>query len=122
MKKILIVDDSTTLRQQLKADLEGAGYKVVEAEDGALGLAALKSNSDVDLILCDVNMPNMDGLTMCDKVRKEAAFATKPIFMLTTESTPEMKVKGKVLGVKVWIVKPYEKASLLGVIDKVIGR
>lgn len=119
MAKVLIVDDSETLRVQLRKDLEGAGHQVIEGSDGVDGLNKLKEVGKVDLILCDVNMPNMDGLTMCSKVSQDPNFKGTPIFMLTTEANPEMKAKAKDFGVRAWITKPYVAAKLVSAIDKI---
>ncbi len=121
MAKILVVDDSETLRSQLKKALEDGGHQVVEGFDGQDGLEDLEKNPDVKLILCDVNMPRMDGLTMIRKVREKDAFKTLPVFMLTTESSPEMKAQGKESGVMAWVVKPFVAEKLLGAISKVVS-
>ncbi|MBY0472261.1 response regulator [bacterium] len=120
--KILVVDDSETLRVQLKQDLEKGGFQVVEGVDGVNGIEVLEKNKDVALIVCDVNMPNMDGLTMCSKVHQTAEFKAIPIFMLTTESGPEMKAKGKEAGVIAWITKPYVAEKMLAAIGKVLKK
>ncbi len=122
MGKILVVDDSETVRVQLKKDLEGAGHQVIEAADGVLGLQALKENTDTQLILCDVNMPNMDGLTMCLTVRQENLGNGVNIFMLTTENNPDMKTKGKEAGVRAWITKPYIAEKLLTAVNAVLKK
>jgi len=121
MAKILIVDDSETLRSQLRKALEEAGHEVVEGYDGVNGLETLNSNPDVELILCDVNMPEMDGLTMLGKVSENDSFNKIPIFMLTTESNADMKEKGKAVGVKAWVTKPFVPEKLLGAVKKVLG-
>ena len=121
MKKILVVDDSETLRNQIKGVLEKSGYSVVEGEDGLTGLARLKENSDVSLILCDVNMPNMNGLSMIEEVHKLPDYNKIPIFMLTTEANSEIKKKAKESGVIAWIVKPFVEATMLAAIKKVLG-
>ena len=121
MAKILIVDDSETLRSQLRKALEEAGPEVVEGYDGVNGLETLNSNPDVQLILCDVNMPEMDGLTMLGKVAENDSFNKIPIFMLTTESNADMKEKGKAVGVKAWVTKPFVPEKLLGAVKKVLG-
>jgi two-component system chemotaxis response regulator CheY len=119
MAKVIVVDDSETLRFQLKKDLEGAGHNVVEAVDGADGLSKIQANPDVQLILCDVNMPNMDGLTMCSKVHQLESFKEVPIFMLTTEASAEMKARAKESGVRAWITKPYVADKLLQAVGKI---
>jgi two-component system chemotaxis response regulator CheY len=98
MAKILVVDDSETLRSQLKSILEEQSHTIIEAENGLIGLKAIESDPSIELILCDVNMPEMDGLTMCERIFKSETLAKPPIFMLTTESSMEMKEKGK----KIW--------------------
>ena len=94
-RKILIVDDSDTLRIQLKKALEEAGHIVVEGKDGRDGLIKAQENIDTQLIICDYNMPEMDGITMCRKIREITALKSIPIFMLTTETSPELKTLGK---------------------------
>lgn len=120
MAKILLVDDSETIRAQLKKDLSDGGHDVVEAADGLEGIDQLKSNGDVQLVFCDVNMPNMDGLTMCEKVASES-LSSAVILMLTTESNPEMKERGKNAGVRAWITKPYNKDKVLEAVKKLVG-
>lgn len=122
MAKILVVDDSETLRSQVCKELKGASHEVVEAIHGVNGLEMLNTNPDVQLILCDVNMPEMDGLTMISKVHLDDRFNKIPIFMLTTESSAEMKVQGKENGVIAWVTKPFVAAKLLAAIDKVLSR
>ncbi len=122
MSKILLVDDSETLRSQLKRLVESNGYSVLEAADGKQGLDVLSKNSDVSLIVCDVNMPIMDGITMCMKVSEDPKLNTIPIFMLTTESNIEMKEKGKKAGVKAWITKPFEDVKIVAAIGKILGK
>lgn len=118
IKTILIVDDSETLRTQLRKDLESGGHKVIEAEDGFDGLNKIGENPSLGLIICDVNMPKMDGLTMCEKL-KELKTYSGPIIMMTTESSAEMKARGKAAGVLAWITKPYHAEKLLSVIGKI---
>lgn len=119
--KILIVDDSETLRVQLKKDLEAGGFTVVEGFDGVNGLETLSQNKDVKLVICDVNMPRMDGLTMMEKMASDPETAKIPKLMMTTESSPEMKSRGKAAGVMAWITKPYQADKLLMVLKKVVG-
>lgn len=121
MAKILIVDDSETLRSQLRSTLESAGHEVVEGMDGMNGLETYNQNPDVQLIICDVNMPNMDGLTMCERLTSVLPAQKKiPVFMLTTESNADMKARGKAAGVMAWITKPYAADKLLEVVKKVL--
>jgi two-component system, chemotaxis family, chemotaxis protein CheY len=124
MAKIMIVDDSETLRTQLRKILHEAGHDTVEAENGVEGLEQFTATKDLQLILCDVNMPEMDGLTMCEKLFNDAEYNDRkvPIFMLTTESSAEMKVRGKAVGVLAWVTKPFVEAKLLGAVTKVLAR
>jgi two-component system chemotaxis response regulator CheY len=118
--KILVVDDSQTVRLKLRKDLAEAGHEVVEGKDGADGLLKFKENPGIQLVLCDVNMPNMDGLTMCDFILKEPGQKNLPIIMLTTEANSEMKETAKSIGVKAWIVKPYDTYKLLNAVNSLL--
>ena len=118
-KKILIVDDSTMVRQMVSFTLREAGFEVEEAENGQAGLDKI-GTCVVDLIVTDLNMPVMDGITFIGHARALASTKFIPILMLTTESQPEMKQKGKAAGATGWIVKPFDPPKLLGVIAKVL--
>ena len=118
MKKILTVDDSASMRQMIAFTLERAGYNVVQAEDGVDGLA--KMSGDIDLVLTDLNMPNMNGLELTRQIRANAGYKFTPIVLLTTESQVEKKAEGKAAGATGWIVKPFEPEKLLAVVSKVI--
>lgn len=120
MANILVVDDSDTVRVQLKKDLQSKGHVVVEAIDGVDGISKLQASEGIQLIIADVNMPNMDGLEMCTKIREDSKYRPIKIFMLTTEASALMKLKGVDAGVTAWIVKPYVAAKLLAAIDKVL--
>ncbi len=119
LSKIIVIDDSETIRGQLRKDLEPAGFTVVEAVDGLDGLNVVKDNSDAKLIVCDVNMPKMDGVTLIQKLTSEIANKI-PILMLTTESNDDMRAKGKANGVVAWVVKPYNPDKLVPAIKKII--
>jgi two-component system chemotaxis response regulator CheY len=119
-KTVLTVDDSASIRQMVAFTLRGAGYQVVEAEDGQDGLEKAKSVS-VNLVLTDQNMPKMDGLTLVKNLRGMPQHAATPILMLTTESSDAMKAKGKAAGATGWLVKPFDPARLLDVVRRVIG-
>jgi len=122
MAKILIVDDSTMLRDMLNYALTEGGYTdVTEAVDGVDGLAKAK-DADFDLIITDVNMPNMDGLTLVNSLRKISKYSKKPILVLTTERSDEMKTKGKAAGATGWIVKPFVPDQLLKAVNIVLSR
>lgn len=113
MAKILVVDDSSTVRDEVAGFLKRNGLDVATAVDGKDGLSKVKSDSGIKLIVCDVNMPNMDGLTMAEKIRDELGNKAINIIMLTTESSPAMKERGKAAGVKGWIVKPFKGEAVL---------
>lgn len=121
MNKILIVDDSDVLRIQLKEVLEGAGYEVVEGKDGLDGLEQATKNLDIKLVISDYNMPEMDGVSMCTKIKEIDEFKEIPMFMLTTETSIELKNLGKKAGVKAWIVKPFVPEKVIKVVQKVVG-
>lgn len=117
MPRILVIDDAQTMRDTLKDLLIPAGFEVVEAENGEQGLEMMGLHA-IDLIISDLNMPGMDGLTMCGHI-KALGYKT-PIFMLTTQANPELKAKAKDFGVLAWIVKPHKNEVLLGGIRKVL--
>jgi two-component system chemotaxis response regulator CheY len=119
-KTILVVDDAMTIRNLAKLALGKSGYNILEAEDGVQGLAKLKSEK-VDLIISDLNMPNMNGLEMAQAVKSDAAYKDIPIFMLTTEASQDIALKGKEIGIMAWIVKPFVPEKLLAAVKKVIG-
>lgn len=120
LKHILAVDDSASLRQMIVFSLKAAGYLVTEAVDGVDGLEKAKAHV-FDLVLTDQNMPNMDGLTLIQSLRKLNDYSRVPILMLTTESSNEMKVLGKQAGATGWLVKPFDPQRLTEVVHKVIG-
>ncbi|ADI30067.1 response regulator [Methylotenera versatilis] len=119
-KTILAVDDSGSLRQMVAFSLKAAGYDVVQAVDGQDGLDKAKEKT-VDLVLTDQNMPIMDGLTLIKNLRDLGSYQKVPILMLTTESSDEMKAKGKAAGANGWLVKPFDPKRLIEVVQKVIG-
>lgn len=118
-KTILIVDDSASLRQVVSIALRGAGYEVIEAQDGKDGLSKL-SVSKVHLIISDVNMPIMDGITFVKEVKKLPNLKFTPIIMLTTESQEEKKKLGQEAGAKAWVVKPFRPEQMLAAVSKLI--
>ena len=120
--KLLIVDDSTMLRDMLSYALNEGGYSdVTEAIDGVDGLDKSKM-SVFDLIITDVNMPNMDGLTLVEELRKLPQYSKTPILVLTTERSDEMKSKGKAVGATGWIVKPFVPDQLLKAVNIVLSK
>jgi two-component system chemotaxis response regulator CheY len=121
MSKILVVDDSATVRNEVAGFFKSNGLDVVTANDGREGLDKVKADPSIKLIVSDVNMPNMDGLTMAEKIRSDLKNATVNIIMLTTENNPAMKERGKAAGIKGWIVKPFNGPSVLGSVKKLLG-
>lgn len=121
MAQVLVVDDSSTVRNEVGDFLKQNGLDVAFAVDGRDGLDKLKADPTIKLILCDVNMPNMDGLTMAEKVRGEQNNQEVNIIMLTTENSPVMKERGKAAGIKGWIVKPFNGPAVIGSVKKLLG-
>ncbi len=119
MTKILVVDDSNSIRDMVSFTLKSAGFETTEAKDGLEGLNKAKS-SNFDLVISDVNMPNMDGITLCQELRKLPSFKFTPILMLTTESSTDMKMRGKAAGATGWLVKPFNPEKLLATIKRVV--
>ena len=108
-----MVDDSSTVRDEVAGFLRKNGLEVETAVDGKDGLTKLKGSPGIKLVVSDVNMPNMDGLTMVEKIRGELGNAAVNVVMLTTESSPAMKERGKAAGVRGWIVKPFRGEAVL---------
>ena len=118
---ILVVDDSSTVRVEVSDFLKKNGLVVETAVDGRDGLSKLKGDPNIKLVVSDVNMPNMDGLTMAEKIRGELNNAAVNIIMLTTENSPLMKERGKAAGIKGWIVKPFKGDAVLATFKKLAG-
>lgn len=118
-KTIMTVDDAQTMRKIIGFTLAEAGYQVVEAQDGAAALEALRGRT-VDAVISDVNMPNMDGIELTRQLRTLPAYARTPIILLTTESDAEVKNRGRAAGATGWIVKPFKPDQLLAVMSKVL--
>jgi len=119
MANVLVVDDSNSIRDMVSFTLKSAGFQTVEAKDGLEGLSKAQSES-FDLVISDVNMPNMDGITLCGELRKLPNFKFTPILMLTTESSTDMKMRGKAAGATGWLVKPFNPDKLLATIKRVV--
>ncbi len=117
-KKILAVDDSKTMRDMVAFALRSAGFDVTEAEDGRKALDQLGSVK-VDLVITDLNMPNMDGITLIRNLRADARFRALPILMLTTESDATKKAEGRAAGATGWLVKPFNPEKLVELVDRV---
>jgi two-component system chemotaxis response regulator CheY len=118
---ILTVDDSASIRLTTRVALSNAGYTITEAVDGMDGIAKLKSGQ-FDLIVTDLNMPRMDGLTMIRELRKMPAHMGVPVIFLTTESDNELKSQAKAAGATGWLTKPFDPESLVKIVKKVLGR
>jgi two-component system, chemotaxis family, chemotaxis protein CheY len=120
MARILAVDDSTSMLQMVSFILTEGGHDVVDACDGVEALGLAKGNA-IDLVLTDVNMPHMDGITLVKELRALTDYKFVPMLVLTTESSPEKKKEGKAAGATGWIVKPFEPDRLLATVNKVLG-
>jgi len=118
-KTIMVVDDSASVRQVVGLALRSAGYSVIEGIDGQDALNKLKGQK-VHLIISDVNMPNMDGITFVQEVKKNPLYKFTPIIMLTTESQEGKKTQGQAAGAKAWVVKPFQPAQMLAAVSKLI--
>ncbi|ABK39884.1 Chemotaxis protein CheY [Aeromonas hydrophila] len=118
-KTVLIVDDSATIRQVVGMTLKGAGYEVMEACDGKDALKKLDGKK-INLIISDVNMPNMDGISFVKEAKKLASYKFTPVIMLTTESQDSKKQEGQAAGAKAWVVKPFQPDQMLAAVAKLI--
>lgn len=118
-KTVMVVDDSSSVRQVVSIALKSAGYDVIEACDGKDALAKLNGQK-IHLMISDVNMPNMDGITFVKEVKKLANYKFTPIIMLTTESQEAKKLEGQAAGAKAWVVKPFQPAQMLAAVSKLI--
>lgn len=118
-KTILVVDDSASIRQVVGITLRGAGYEVVEAVDGVDALSKLDGRK-YHLVITDVNMPRMDGITFVREAKKIAAYKFTPMMMLTTESQDAKKKQGQEAGAKAWIVKPFQPPQMLAAVSKLV--
>lgn len=119
MKTVLTVDDSASIRQMVSFTLSEAGYNVIQASDGQEGLEKVKT-ANVNLVITDLNMPNMDGISLIRGIREIPSLKFIPILMLTTESQNEKKMEGKQAGATGWIIKPFKPEQLIAVVKKVL--
>jgi two-component system chemotaxis response regulator CheY len=117
-KTIMIIDDSSSMRQMVRFTLAAGGYEVVEAKDGVDALGRCNAQK-VDLFITDLNMPNMDGIQLTRQLRALAPYRFTPIVMLTTESQTDKKMEGKAAGATGWVIKPFQTEQLLAVVKKV---
>ena len=118
-KTIMIVDDSASLRQVVAIALRGAGYEVIEGCDGKDALSKL-TGQKVHLVISDVNMPNMDGITFVKNLKQMPSYKFTPVIMLTTESQEGKKQEGQAAGAKAWVVKPFQPAQMLAAVAKLV--
>lgn len=118
-KTIMIIDDSASVRQVVGITLKKSGYEVQEASDGRDAVSKLKGQK-IHLMICDVNMPNMDGITFLKTVKTMPNYKFTPIIMLTTESQESKKQEGKDAGAKAWIVKPFKPEQLIAAVSKLV--
>jgi two-component system chemotaxis response regulator CheY len=118
-KRILVVDDSASLREAVREALTDAGYEVIEAADGKQALGKLDGGR-VDLMICDVHMPTMDGITFVKEVKRLPDYRFAPIIMLTTESGEKIKQAGQRVGAKAWVVKPFRPEQVLNAVSKLM--
>ncbi len=120
MAKVLVVDDSASMRQMVSFALKSAGHSTIEAEDGKKALDICSQVGSIDLVLTDVNMPVMDGITLVKNLRGMPSFKFTPILMLTTESSADKKTQGKAAGATGWIVKPFTPDKLVSTVARVL--
>ncbi|HEY9199947.1 MAG TPA: response regulator [Gammaproteobacteria bacterium] len=118
-KTIMIVDDSASLRQVVSIALKGAGYDTIEACDGKDALTKLNGDK-IHLIISDVNMPNMDGISLLKEIKRHPNYKFTPVIMLTTESQEAKKAEGQAAGAKAWVVKPFQPQQMLAAVAKLI--
>lgn len=118
-KTIMIVDDSASIRQVVSIALKAAGYDVLEACDGKDALSKL-TGQKIHLVVSDVNMPNMDGITLVQEIKKHPEYKFTPVIMLTTESGDDKKASGQAAGAKAWMVKPFKPEQLLMAVSKLV--
>ncbi|MDC0255751.1 response regulator [Bacteriovoracales bacterium] len=119
--KILLVEDSQDFRHKMKELLEDLDYKILEASDGIEGLDLIKTHKDLNLIISDLHMPNLDGLSMCKKLKEENV-ETAPIMMVTTEANPQLRKDGMEAGVSIWMIKPVSDKKFLTMVEKILNR
>jgi two-component system chemotaxis response regulator CheY len=112
-KTILVVDDSGTVRQQVSMALKQAGFEIAEAADGQEGLAIIEASGNIDMVVCDVHMPKMNGLEMVEAVKRKPEYKALPILMLTTDGQPSLIKRAKDAGAVGWIVKPFNATQLV---------
>jgi two-component system chemotaxis response regulator CheY len=120
--KVLIIDDSSSVRRQLGNILSAEGFDIVEATDGLEGAREIRSNAQLAMVICDVNMPKLNGLDMLDSVAEEIARRALPVVMLTTEGEPHAMERAKRAGARGWIMKPFKEHLLVGAVKKLTAQ
>lgn len=120
-RRVLIVDDSATVRQQVRIALSAAGFDVIEAVDGEDGVQKIRSDSGISAVICDVNMPKKSGLELIEEIKAGGPNSGVPIVMLTTEGQPALVQRAKAAGAKGWIVKPFKANLLVAAMEKITG-
>ncbi len=118
-KTVMVIDDSASIRQVVNLTLKKAGYEVVEACDGKDALGKL-TGQKINLMVCDVNMPNMDGISFLKSLKETPSYKFTPVIMLTTESQETKKQEGKAAGARAWVVKPFKPEHMLEAVSKLI--
>ncbi|MEL6318601.1 MAG: response regulator [Pseudomonadota bacterium] len=118
---VLIVDDSSIFRRQLREDLEDAAIAVEEAGDAIAAMTKLRTGAPFDLMICDVNMPGIDGLSFAESAEERTGRPLPPTFILSAERSASARERARVIGAKAWIIKPYNKDALIGAVRKVTG-
>lgn len=121
MAIVLLIDDSGTLRASVRKLLEGNGVSCCEAENGIVAQEVFKSNPDIKLVITDYNMPEIDGVATVKKIRELPNGKEVNVFMLTTESSPDLKSLGKEVGVRAWVTKPFNEEKFLAAVKKILG-
>lgn len=117
-KKVLIVDDSATVRQQVREALVDSGFEVLEAADGFEGLNAIEASQDLVAVVCDVNMPRLGGLQLLEALNEKGKVPALPVVMLTTEGQPALMQRAKAAGARGWLVKPFKAAALVATLRR----
>jgi two-component system chemotaxis response regulator CheY len=120
-KRVMIVDDSATVRQQVSQALTDAGFEVVEASDGQIGVDRLEQDPTIAAVICDLNMPRMNGLEMLATLKGQPKYQGLQVLMLTTDGQPSLIKKAKELGARGWIVKPFKAPQLVAVVHKLVA-
>jgi two-component system chemotaxis response regulator CheY len=120
-KRVLVVDDSATVRREVTAVLTPVGFDVLEAEDGEAGAAVIESHPDLSVVICDVNMPRMNGIQMVQRIKAEPSHSQLPILMLTSEGDPGLIKQAKAAGARGWVVKPFNPTHLVAAVQKLAG-